>query len=615
MVSEEKDRNYVFVSDLHLSEGFLVEEKHYHRNEDFFYDDAFARFLAYLQKQREDGKHKKPWRLVINGDFIDFLQVTTAPNPENDGLVFVFRDSIRKMTDVEYDENDLIVREKDYKLGLTFTEPMSVWKLKQVVHGHPKFFDALAHFLDNGNDLVIIKGNHDAEFTYSKVREYFRRFLDERIPAGKPSKNVFFSRWFYYEEGLFYAEHGGQYDDANRYVFFLDPTMVRKPPKYSKLPTLRFPFGSFFVRYIFNQIEAEVPFADNVRPRAKAVWWIISHRPWFALWQLGKVIEWLRKMFRVRFTEKFNVLAYLDGLRTTPKWYSRPLYSILWLPITLISWPRRNEYINYKIKNLLSIFDMEDSSGIIPENGGLLPQTDMSITKMVKIYYRSFTKKAFSERTDKDIASNLTPLLQPVDISPPARDGGKPGKVINRLDKILGSAAEPPRVTSSRIFKYWNIGACITAVIALAAAIMLFAFNHPIIGSVVTGVAIIAFLTKGLGTEIYRLSTGSAPEKYLNSAARGVARILDVPYVIFGHTHVAYIKPIEKTDPSGPVRQWEVNTGSWTPVFDERMMLRQTGDEFPFVQLITEGTYDPSPELLAWNDGVGEPEKIRYAGE
>jgi hypothetical protein len=447
------------------------------------------------------------------------------------------------------------------------------------------------------------------------VREYFRRALDKRVPNGKPSGNVFFSRWFYYEEGLFYAEHGGQYDDANRYVFFLDPTMVRKPRKYSKLPTLRFPFGSFFVRYFFNRIEAEVPFADNVRPRAKAIWWIIAHRPWFALWQLGKVIEWLKKMFRIKVIERFNLLAYLDGLRTTPKWYSQLLYLVLWLPITLFTWKGRDEYVKYKMKNLLSIFDMDDSCGIIPENGTLLPKTDMSITKMVKIYYRSFTEKAFSEETDNDIASKLTPLLQPADLASSASSYGNPGKVINGLGKILGSAAEPPRFTSSFVLKKWRLGAWLTASAAVVTAIVLFVSNYPVGGSVAAAVGITAFILRGLGTEILRSRTGSEPEKYLNSAARGVARILDVPYVIFGHTHVAYVKPIEKADPRGPVRQWEVNTGSWTPVFDEKMMLRQTGDEFPFVKLITEGTGNPIPDLLAWNDGVGEPEKIRYAGE
>ncbi len=84
-------RNYVFVSDLHLSEGFLEDKKCYHVNEDFFYDDAFARFLEHLEDKRKAKRYKKPWRLVINGDFLDFLQVTTAPDPEDRQAVAVFK--------------------------------------------------------------------------------------------------------------------------------------------------------------------------------------------------------------------------------------------------------------------------------------------------------------------------------------------------------------------------------------------------------------------------------------------------------------------------------------------------------------------------------------------
>ena len=62
-----------------------------------------------------------------------------------------------------------------------------------------------------------------------------------------------------------------------------------------------------------------------------------------------------------------------------------------------------------------------------------------------------------------------------------------------------------------------------------------------------------------------------------------------VRFVIFGHTHVAYARPIKDDEGTcegehqerAGIRpsQWEINTGSWTPVFDERMMLRQNGDE------------------------------------
>ncbi len=116
------DKNYVFVSDLHLSEGRLRGEQYYHKNEDFYYDEEFAKFLRYLEKERGDKGYKNPWRLVFNGDFLDFLQVTTTP--EDDGLKTVADDAKGKTSD-----DDAEISEKERKLGLGFDAAKSVWKL------------------------------------------------------------------------------------------------------------------------------------------------------------------------------------------------------------------------------------------------------------------------------------------------------------------------------------------------------------------------------------------------------------------------------------------------------------------------------------------------------
>jgi hypothetical protein len=44
------------------------------------------------------------------------------------------------------------------------------------------------------------------------------------------------------------------------------------------------------------------------------------------------------------------------------------------------------------------------------------------------------------------------------------------------------------------------------------------------------------------------------------------------------------------------------------------MVLRRTGDEFPFIRIITEGKGEPELKLLHWNDELGEPQAIRYTG-
>ena len=50
----------LIVSDLHLSEGRRAETKKFSKNEDFFFDEEFARFLAYYQDQtRWPGKGQR----------------------------------------------------------------------------------------------------------------------------------------------------------------------------------------------------------------------------------------------------------------------------------------------------------------------------------------------------------------------------------------------------------------------------------------------------------------------------------------------------------------------------------------------------------------------------
>ncbi len=75
---EEETHQVVVVSDLHLSGGQYEEDGKYRATENFFYDDEFAGFLSYLQRNRGE----RPWKLIINGDFIDFIRLTETPSPD-----------------------------------------------------------------------------------------------------------------------------------------------------------------------------------------------------------------------------------------------------------------------------------------------------------------------------------------------------------------------------------------------------------------------------------------------------------------------------------------------------------------------------------------------------
>lgn len=280
--------NFLFVSDLHLSEGRNPQTGLLHRNEDFFQDTAFAQFLAYHVRlgllPDSAPYHQKPWKLVVNGDIFDFLQVVSQPEPGDKYL------GLRK---------DLSHNEKEYGLGTGAED--TVWKLKKIFEGHPMFFQALGWFVAHeGNELVVLKGNHDIELYWPQVQVAFRKFLvrayrvwyEEAIGPGPHETPLFhykampneldegrletavsFPSSYYYQKDLFYVEHGCQYEPANSFSNFENPTLPDNPS------LIELPSGSLFVRYFFNKIEVYHPFADNMKPISRYISWLVRHSP------------------------------------------------------------------------------------------------------------------------------------------------------------------------------------------------------------------------------------------------------------------------------------------------------------------------------------------------
>ena len=270
--------NFLFVSDFHIGEGRDPRTGLTHRNENFFQDDAFAQFILYHVQMSTNGDGK-PWKLIINGDLFDFLQVTTLP-------------SKKELSEVVPDR-DLTKNEKSFGLGTS--ERATVWKLKKVAQGHPLFFQALAWFVAHErNEIVLLKGNHDIELLWTAVQETFRTCLAEAYVAWQQKPNVFpqeeslpatladdllrkavqFEPHFHYEPDLFFVEHGCQYDPANAFQDFEKPII-----KVRNEPVIDLPQGSFLVRYFFNKVESVHPFADNLKPMSRYVTWILRNAP------------------------------------------------------------------------------------------------------------------------------------------------------------------------------------------------------------------------------------------------------------------------------------------------------------------------------------------------
>ena len=182
------------LSDVHLGSDLndlTPPETHIRRARET--DQDLVRLLNHYRAERApDGR----WRLVIAGDFIDFIGIAvratagdsvTPPNAE----------------------------EQQYGLGNGENHARA--KLRRVATRHDDVFDALAAFVAAGNALTLVHGNHDLELHWDGVRAEFVSILREHaLRRGEYrtdfEERVTFQPWFFYMDGVAYIEHGHQYD-------------------------------------------------------------------------------------------------------------------------------------------------------------------------------------------------------------------------------------------------------------------------------------------------------------------------------------------------------------------------------------------------------------------
>ncbi len=201
--SEGSEANILAVSDLHL--GFDLR-RGASRAGPPHQDAPLAALLEHHEAHRAGGR---PWRLVIAGDMVDFIGITLTPEPTEE---VPFEVSATE------------------RLGGLWPEPSkAVWKLRRVLERHRLFFARLAAFVAAGNELVVIRGNHDQEWSLPEVQEAFTgaladlalpRLVQEaarraRLEAARRAflGRIRFHDWFYLEPGRLYVEHGHLHDE------------------------------------------------------------------------------------------------------------------------------------------------------------------------------------------------------------------------------------------------------------------------------------------------------------------------------------------------------------------------------------------------------------------
>ncbi len=139
-------KTVIVVSDLHISAGELDDC-------DEELEQHVIDFIGGLNYRGDSVE------LVINGDFIDFVQ---AP---------------------PWRGSDLRTK-SDNGVSLCFTEQQSLAKLQACIQRHAPIFDALQAFLKKKSDnlVTILPGNHDADFFWPSVQDVLRAAVSGRFP-------------------------------------------------------------------------------------------------------------------------------------------------------------------------------------------------------------------------------------------------------------------------------------------------------------------------------------------------------------------------------------------------------------------------------------------------
>jgi UDP-2,3-diacylglucosamine pyrophosphatase LpxH len=149
------EKHKIVISDCHLSAGRYFEGK-YNPHEDFFFDQEMIEFFEYFSTGMygEGPNGSVDVELIINGDFLDFLNVPYLG---------------------EFEEG--------------ITEEIALTKLEAIFAAHPRVMAALKKFASKPNKKIkYLIGNHDAELFFEKVRERITREWD---PEGQyPSEQV-----------------------------------------------------------------------------------------------------------------------------------------------------------------------------------------------------------------------------------------------------------------------------------------------------------------------------------------------------------------------------------------------------------------------------------------
>lgn len=203
--------NLLVLSDVHLGSDLIHCAQPDAPRHDGVQDRRDRQLASLFDWYREHPHGGRPWRLVIAGDFVDFVGMSVAAPTS------------KMHTPLDPD---------DLTLGLGGAEDHTIHKLRCVARRHRSVFESLARFIQAGNTVIVVRGNHDVDFHWPSVQDEFVRQLAMHAPIERG--RVEFAPWFYYEKGRVFVEHGHQYDRYCSYEHVLHPISPRDPRRSSR---------------------------------------------------------------------------------------------------------------------------------------------------------------------------------------------------------------------------------------------------------------------------------------------------------------------------------------------------------------------------------------------
>lgn len=271
----------IILSDLHLGAGLFGGANPL---EDFRHDREFSGFALALRD--ESDSTGRPMDIVINGDFIEFLQIPAVPVSAYDPRTLYPEEAYRSTTEAD-----------------------SVLRTDLVIAGHRPVFEGLAAFLSERprRTVTVIKGNHDILLHWPGVQARIRQALGA---VGSRAPLLTFAERFVLRDGV-YVEHGNQYGDPlNALEDFENPVDPRHPDR------LRTPIGSRFVIEFFNHVEYERWWVDAVKPITALIAYGMVLEPAFALKALAVLLTALPGVVFRPFAAGSGEPSPLDAVRS-----------------------------------------------------------------------------------------------------------------------------------------------------------------------------------------------------------------------------------------------------------------------------------------------------------